>query len=294
MPMRACSLHVVSLHVYPVKGARAVDLARAHFGPLGIDGDRRWLVVDSAGRHVTQRENHLLAGVSVEPTAGGLRLSVDGAPDLLVDTPRGSERRDIVIFRDKVNAALAATRAHEWLSERLGQKVQLVYMDAHAHREKGGAWTASPVPISFADNYPVLVTSRGSLAALNAEIESRGAPAGPMRRFRPNIVIDCGDAWLEDGWKAARVGSVELAFVRPCDRCEATTRDQASGRVMGTEPLATLGRVRRSGDERLRGKVLFGAYAAVRSAGYATVGDRVEIIEEQAPFAIMPRVGAEV
>lgn len=281
-------MRIVSLHTYPLKGARAVDLTRAHFMPLGIDGDRRWLVVDENDRYVTQRENHLLATIIVQPATNGLRLSAEGAEDLVVETPDGHARRNIVLFRSNVDVAVADARAHAWLSERLRAPAKLVYMDAHARREKRETWRPDAVPISFSDNYPVLVTTTGSLAALNAEIARSGAQPVPMTRFRPNVVVDCADAWREDVWKRARLGDVELEFVRPCDRCQVPQKDQITGELMGDEPTVALGRIRRSADERLGGRVLFGAYALVRVAGHASPGVPFEVVEEHAPFALFP------
>jgi uncharacterized protein len=54
---------VASIHIYPLKAARAVDLSESLVEPWGLVGDRRWLVVDEGGRFVSQREEPALARV---------------------------------------------------------------------------------------------------------------------------------------------------------------------------------------------------------------------------------------
>ena len=59
---------LASLHIYPLKGGRAVDLGRALVEPWGLAGDRRWLLVDADCQFMSQRKHPALARVVV--TAG--------------------------------------------------------------------------------------------------------------------------------------------------------------------------------------------------------------------------------
>lgn len=271
-------MKVTGLNIHPIKGARAVAVERARLTPLGLDGDRRWLVVDATGKFITQRSHSRIATVTARPSATGLVLSAPGMEHLPVAAPSGRERLDIVVWVDQVNAALADERAHAWLSDVIGEKMRLVYMDEQAERLKTGIWVEAPIPISFADAFPVLVATTGSLAALNGAIQARGGAAVPMARFRPNIVVDCDEPWREDFWKVVRVGDVELELMKPCDRCVVTTKDPMTGETMGEEPLLSLARLRMSGDKRIKG-VLFGWNAAPRKLGTIAVGDAVEVLE---------------
>lgn len=273
------TMKVHSLHIYPIKGARAVDLERASVEPRGLEGDRRWLVVDANGRFITQRSHPKLATITAQPTRTGLRLSAPGAGEVLVERPAASERADVVVWRHEVSAAVADPAAAEWLSEIFGQPLRLVYMDAAAERLQRNEWVEA-APVSFADAYPVLIATTASLAAVNAEIERAGGQSITMRRFRPNIVIDCDEAWAEDLWRTVRIGDVEIELVKPCDRCVVTTKDQDTGASMGREPVASLARLRRSADPRING-VLFGWNSVPRRLGSVAVGDAVEVVERQ-------------
>ena len=273
-------MRVASLHIYPVKGMRAVDLERAHVGIIGLDRDRRWVVVDADNRFITQRSHPRLATINAAWVDGGMRLSGDGVPAITIAIPSGEERATVVVWETIVDAAIADPAAHAWLSDYFGEPLRLAYMDARAKREKIGVWVPQPVPISFADAYPVLVATTGALTALNRELERRGQPAVPMRRFRPNLVIDCDEPWADDRWGVLRIGSVVLDLVKPSDRCIVTTTDQATGERMGNEPLATMALIRMSADPRING-VLFAWNAVPRATGDISVGDEVEILERR-------------
>lgn len=273
-------MRVASLHVYPVKGARAVDVARTPLERLGLAGDRRWLAVDAAGEAVTQRTHPGLATIVAERSGGGVILSAAGTARMAIREPEGARRLDIRVWGEPVNAALADEAAHRWLSERLGDELRLAFMDSAALRLRTGKWTREPTPTSFADAFPLLLTTTGSLAALNEEIARKGGAPVPMARFRPNVVIDCDDPWAEDFWKILRIGDVEIELVKPCDRCVVTTRDQETGANAGKEPLASLARMRRSADPRIGG-VLFGWNAVPLSLGDIEIGDAVVVVEKR-------------
>ncbi len=267
-------MRVASLHIHPVKGMRAVDVTRARVEPRGLAGDRRWLVVDEAGVFLTQRTHPRLATINAAIEDDALVLSAEGAPPLRARRPPGEKRRQVVVWDAHVSAALADEAAGKWLSSLIGENAELVFMDEKARREKSSIWTPAPVAVSFADAFPILVTTTGSLKALNLDIGAHGGEPVPMARFRPNIVIDCEEPWAEDRWRLLKMGDVVLDLVKPSDRCIVTTTDQQTGRRMGKEPLAALARVHPSWDSRING-VIFGMNAVPRALGDIAVGDRV-------------------
>jgi uncharacterized protein YcbX len=270
-------MRIASLHLHPVKAMRAVDVSSARVEERGFAGDRRWLAVDAAGVFLTQRSHAALARINAAITKKGVRLSAEGAGEIEVERPQGSVRRNVVVWDAQISAAAANGAASAFLSDFLGEEAHLVYMDEKALRFKASVWTEAPVAVSFADAFPVLVATTGSLAALNRDIEKHGGTAVPMARFRPNIVIGCDEPWAEDRWTRIKIGAAELDLVKPSDRCIVTTTDQKTGARMGKEPLAALARIHRSTDPRING-VLFGVNAVPRTFGEIHTDEAVEII----------------
>jgi hypothetical protein len=96
----------------------------------------------------------------------------------------------------------------------------------------------------------------------------------PMRRFRPNLVVEGAAPHAEDGWRRIRVGPITLRVVKPCSRCAITTVDPDRGVRDGPEPLETLATYRRRD-----GKVYFGQNVIPDGPGEIRVGDTVEVLE---------------
>ena len=276
-------MQVSTLSIHPVKGGRARHPAAATLEPMGLAGDRRWMLVDEAGRFVSQREHPPLALLDAEPDADGLHLSfpgvggVDGG-ERFVPVLEGDERLAVSVWSDTVDAALADAATNAALSRWLGLPLRLVHFDDRSRRTVSCDWTAGDAPVGFADGFPLLVATTASLRELNRRIVTTGGEAVPMSRFRPNLVVDGAEPFAEDGWAAISVGDVVLDLVKPCARCAVTTVDQDEGRRMGKEPLATLGRFRRSGEPKAPG-VLFGWNAVPRAPGHLRVGDPVRVVE---------------
>jgi uncharacterized protein YcbX len=142
--------------------------------------------------------------------------------------------------------------------------------------------------VSMADGYPLLLTTTGSLAELNARIAEdhpddpvKGA-ALPMERFRPNVVVAGTAPWAEDHWRRVRIGALEFRVVKPCGRCLVTTTDQETGVRRGPEPLRALGRHHRIGQKLVFGQNLIPVRPAGTDGdllGTLAVGDEVEVLE---------------
>lgn len=207
-----------------------------------------------------------MATMSARLTADGVTIAADGFGELAIPRPSGARRRDVIVWDAALSAAASDETASAFLSDLIGEEAHLVFMDEPALRHKASLWTPDKVAMSFADAFPVLVATTASLAVLNRDIEKHGGDAVPMARFRPNVVVDCDEAWAEDRWTRLYIGDVVLDLVKPSDRCLVTTTDQHSGRRMGKEPLAALARIHRSTDPRING-VIFGINAVPRALG---------------------------
>jgi uncharacterized protein YcbX len=262
----APSIRLTSLHVYPIKSAAGLAPREWEVDAFGLRHDRRWMVVDSGGRMLSQRTHPRLA--LVRPALGDdvLRVEAPGMPALeLPLRPGGSVAATVFVWDDICAAHWMGERAARWVSEVLETDCSLVYMPDATVRPADPEYAPDGVRVSFADAFPFLLVSEESLADLN-----RRMPASvPMNRFRPNLVIAGGGAYLEDGMTAFRVGGMRFRVVKPCDRCVLTTADQATGE-RGVEPLRTLATYRRRD-----GKVFFGQNVVHEGAGRLRVGETV-------------------
>ncbi|MEU9736895.1 MOSC N-terminal beta barrel domain-containing protein [Streptomyces sp. NPDC048002] len=267
-----------SIHVHPVKAFRGTSPREAVVEPWGLTGDRRWMLIDDGGKVVTQRQQPRLAQAAAELLpGGGLRLSAPGAEPLTVSVPRQGATVPAEIFRDKVEALPAEDPAvHDWCSAYLGLRVRLVHMDDPATRRPVDPEYALPgETVTFADGYPLLLTTTASLDALNSWIgEGAHAQEGPlpMNRFRPNVVVSGTAAWAEDEWTRVAIGDVTFRVAKMCGRCVVTTTDQGTA-ARGKEPLYSLGRHRRIG-----GKLVFGQNLVPLTGGTVRVGDPVRAL----------------
>lgn len=274
-------MQVTELNIFPLKSARGITVPSARVEAMGLAGDRRMMIVDPTGQFITQRELPALARLAVAPTESGIRLTLDDGREVLVATPRPDSRMDVAVWKSIVSAAVADDATNATLSDWFGTPMKLVFFDADARRLASKEWAGNDSPVSFADGYQVLVTTTGSLRALNDDMAKHGEGAVGMERFRPNIVIDCDKAWAEDRWTAIEIAGIRYDFVKPCARCIMTSQDQVTGSREGSSPIPAMGRIRMSADRRVPGP-LFGWNAVPRSEGAIALGDQVTIIEERA------------
>jgi len=265
---------LASLHIYPVKGCRAVDLDRAVVEPWGLAGDRRWLIVDADCQFITQRKHPALARVVITPGPGAdVTVSSDGYPPLPVAAPdESAELLKVTVWRSTVLAAAAGDEADAWFSAYLGEPVRLVYLDDPTRRAVDPDYGQDGDTVSFADGYPLLLTSTESLDQLNQWLTAAGHQPVPMNRFRPNVVVSGYPPWAEDRWRRIRIGPVSFRVAKPCARCVVTTTDQTTGE-RGSQPLRMLAARRRFGKN-----LVFGQNLIPDFPGYIRVGDPIEII----------------
>jgi uncharacterized protein len=265
------SSFVQALFVYPVKSCRGIALERARVQTRGLQHDRRWMIVDTAGTFVTQRTEPRLARVDVAIDEAGAGLSLC-APELealrLPLVLREGAPRRVRVWNDEVDALDAGEAAARWVSELLGARGALVFMPDRTQRPVTPKLAKEGDLVAFADAFPLLVATTASLADLNARLDH---PL-PMDRFRPNIVVDASVAWAEDDWSQVRIGDVPVRIVKGCDRCVVTTIDQRTAE-RSAEPLRTLATFRAR-----ENKVYFGMNGVPDAYGEIARGDPVTVI----------------
>ncbi len=286
-----------SLTYYPIKACRGFDVQESNVGRMGLEHDRRMMVVTSEGEFLTQREHPKLALItptlrlrSTTPAlAGGAReehgLTPLSAKEIKYDSVRLSapnfdsihfaiQKAGAISFVNiwqskNVNAIDQGEEAAQWLSDWLGTSVRLVHVADGYKRKLNPAYAVSADDhTGFADGYPILIISEASLQDLNSKLDS---PL-PMNRFRPNIVVKDRNPFAEDTWKRIRIGDVEMALVKPCPRCVVTTIDKET-LEQNKEPLKTLNTYRKQ-----KGGAMFGMNVIPLNEGRLEVGMSVEIL----------------
>jgi uncharacterized protein len=275
----AGTVTVASIHIYPMKAGRAVDLDQSVVEPWGLAGDRRWLLVDEDGRCVTQREEPSLARVTITcASAGSIAVEAAGRAAQNVAPPgHGAPMMKVTVWESVVLAAAAGPAADAWFSAYLGRPVRLVYLDDPTRRPVDPEYGRAGDTVSFADGYPLLLTSAGSLDQLNRWLTGDGERPVPMTRFRPSVVVAGAPPWAEDHWRRVRIGAVSFRVAKPCGRCVVTTIDQVTG-VRGSQPLKMLGRRRNIAQALVFGQNLIPDLASTDSPGAIRVGDVLEVL----------------
>ena len=258
-------MRLSSIHVYPVKGARGITHERADVLFGGLRHDRRFMVVNDDGKFITQREHPRLALVTTALDGEALVLGAAGSLVRIPLAPEGHGRRHVRIWHDAVEAIEIHGDATGALSEHLGVKCQLVFMPADVVRPVDPRFANAGDRVGFADGFPILLAATSSLAELNGRLET---PI-PMDRFRPNLVVDGGDAFEEDRHDHVWVGNLPLRMPKRCSRCQVTTIDQETAQVTN-EPLRTLARYR-----RVANNVYFAQNLIPDREGVVAVGDAV-------------------
>ena len=287
-------MHLSGLFLYPVKSFRGCAVTAADVDALGLVGDRRFLVVDENGAHLTQRPLPRMALISTELTSTALRLRADGVGEISVPLRAlvPATLRTVSIWRSQGLLAEDCGRdVSAWLSTFLGVTCHLVRIGEKFRRpvldRPVFAATAATAPVddgrvvsadlfNFADGYPFLVVSEASLAHLNDRLVAIGEEPVPMDRFRPTLVVSGCPAFAEDTWSRLRIGAITFRSGGPCARCIVTTTDQFSGE-RGHEPLRTLTTYRRDPADPSRINFALNLTHETKS-GTLRVGDAVDLL----------------
>ncbi|MBI3667340.1 MAG: MOSC domain-containing protein [Acidobacteria bacterium] len=262
---------IISLWRYPVKSMMGGELNAAEVTERGLAGDRAYALLDPATGKVVSAKNprkwprmfEFHAAYSAPPRAG------EPAPPLRIMLPDGeivrSEQGDV----------------NEVLSRALERPVKLVsaapqapsleeyWPDIEGLARRGTVTDeAMPAGVFFDCAVIHLLTT----ATIDRLRELYPAGRFGIRRFRPNLVVECDSGetgFVENAWIGQRlaIGEVMLRVTGPCPRC-----------VMTTLPQGDLPRdpgILRTAVQHNEAHV--GIYAAVERGGIIRRGDVVRV-----------------
>jgi uncharacterized protein YcbX len=250
---------VVRISIAPVKSLGLVNPDGVDLRLDGVQGDRRFWLVDEDGRLFNNKRNGPM--VTIDPTWD------EATRHLSLRFPDGAEVGGTVELGDPYPAVLYR-RPHpsrrvigpweEAISTFVGRPLTLLWSEGHATDRGQAGGTVSLV-------------SRGSLERLREEAGTRGPVDG--RRFRMMFELDGVAAHEEDDWIGSRVqlGEAQIVVNGDVGRCVVTSHDPDRG-VTDLDTLGTLAGYRPDGhDEPLP----FGVYGSVATPGRVQVGDTV-------------------
>lgn len=233
-------MRVLELWRYPVKSLQGERVEAAEVGPSGLVGDRGYAIFDVAtGYGLTARRHP-------EMLFGSARHRADGSVEITL--PDGSVAAD--------DAALSA-----WL----GREVRLRGRD-QGERRYENPWDTDT---EAAESWGPFVGADGSFhdsaRARVTVLSVASAGDWPVRRFRPNVVVDgSGEDALVGA--AVRLGSAVLDVTQAVPRCVMVTRPQPGGIGFDREVLR---RIHREHDGALS------VGATVATPGTVRVGDEL-------------------
>jgi uncharacterized protein len=263
--MNDVALRVAALAVHPVKSCGSVAVDEALVIETGLEFDRTWMVVDEAGRFLTQREQPRMVLVRITLRSEDMVLRAPGMLALHVRFDAVEGPATVTVWNDTLPAYDMGDLCAQWFSDFLGRRVRLARFDPEQRRLSSRQWTGDiEAENAFSDGYPILVASTASLDELNRRLVAAGEQAVTMERFRPNLVISGVEAHDEDHLDELRFetdeGPVVLRLVKPCPRCPMPDVDPATAQT-GHAVTDTLMTYR--ADPRVDGALTFGMNAVI-------------------------------
>lgn len=266
--MNIDTYHLTEIWIYPIKSLGGIRLKSAKVLQKGIENDRRFMLVDSVGSAITQRDQPLMALFKLNLAEGELIVNFKGETIRIPANPtQYLPPTTANLWDDQIQVCEVSPEFSSWFSKHLGLDCKLMFFPENHARPVAPEYSLNEDHVSLADAYPILVIGEESLHDLNNRLSEKVS----MNRFRPNLVFSGGGPFDEDTWRNFLIGSGEFAAVKPCARCTVPTINQETA-VKGSEPLKTLARYRSKNN-----KVYFGQNLLIIHPAEIKTGDPILI-----------------
>ncbi|KAI1843062.1 hypothetical protein JX266_010751 [Neoarthrinium moseri] len=312
---------VSDLRIYPIKSCRGISVRSSFVTRKGLDLDRNWMFVapkdGKQHKFVTIREISELTLVETAFASAAGHVAEGGEDDLelVISIRNHPEKRVMIPARptrewlenhtkyDKVDIWGLETDGwvygddvNSLISDCIRQDVKLVYKGPTPRVLRGNGapdQLGREESTNFPDVLPLLLANETSLHELNGRLKVKGENEITIERFRPNIVVQSGEAWSEDDWKRVRIingeapsgtfvtsspSTIDIDVQAHCARCQVPNVNPETAEKNAHEPWDTLVSYRRI-DDGIKWKPCFGMLSCPRNEGRVRVGMKMEIIE---------------
>lgn len=261
-------MHISRIFVHPVKSLKGIEVKESEIDSYGFKYDRLYTLAsppekDGAPYRIfTQRQDPRLVLVDTAIEGDHIIISYDGQQLRLPANPSNIFKDDpsvpVEIWGEVVDSSNITDKydIKSFFSKVVGEKVasSLVLLAPKVRRvitsdvdESFAASVPRVIQSSFQDIYPCHLITTASVEALQQHLDSStdGEFQVLPEHFRPNVVVDSDEPWVEDDWKLLKIGDHEWYNACPVERCSMTTVQLVDGTFRKSkEPLRTLGKFR--------------------------------------------------
>jgi uncharacterized protein YcbX len=253
---------VTRISIAPVKGLALVHPDEVQLDPAGVLENRRFSIVDGAGRRYGQIRNGRLVQIRAEydPEREHLALTF----------PDGTTAAGVVALADQITTDFYGRPV-------TGRLLAGPWSDALT------SWAGRPLRLVQTAPGQAVDRARGAVSLISEaslhELARHGNQADPVdgRRFRMLFQVDGLEPHAEDTWlrRRVRIGEALIRLRGLVGRCAITTQNPDTG-VPDFDTLRVLDDYRGLTAKR---ELPFGVYGEVLEPGRVRVGDVAEPLE---------------
>ena len=254
--------------VYPIKSLPGCRVQSTELQWTGCTFDRSFMLMDASGNKITQRTHPLLSQIQIEiqnETAfirfNNQEINLNLTTDFHGTLIRGK------VWDDDILGVDVGKIFSDFFSDALNENVILIKQTGE---RKNKLPNSSLVRSSLADSLPLLVSGTASLK----HIQDKLGDDYNFMNFRPNLVIETAEPFIEDNVSGFRISSAELHFGKRCGRCSMVNVNPEDGSVHKNR-LRELGKIRLENN-----KIYFGSLYYPSSLGRISEGDQITPIFE--------------
>ena len=237
----------------PIKSFALIPHQEVYVGYKGLLGDRRFYLIDSKGKLITQRNCTRLALIRCGFLESKNELSIilpDGR--IIRGEPALGRKIRTMLWGRRFNGHIVDGDWNDVISEFCGFQVKLVKSEF-----EGNCY----------DEYPLSILSKDSAKSL----ESKEFQDIDIRRFRPSILIDGLNPFEENQWigSSISIGNDLVVQIEGKDpRCSIVSNNPNDGFQDG-DMLAHL--------RHVTSDIYLGVYGLVVKPGRIAIGDQISV-----------------